>query len=112
KALWNLVVHGKCRGLIPSWEGLKPKASGWVFASGEPTRALRDRRRCAPPLPRGDFQASCRISCKIQVLRRKAINLEWSRETAAHYEKPILFVDGVSSPNVRCRPNEAGVNRS
>ena len=51
KAAWECRFQTKddsCQ--IPSSEGKKPKASGWVFMTDNPPR------RCAPPLQGGDFQ--------------------------------------------------------
>ena len=45
------------------------EAEGFRVGCGheEPTPALRDRCRCAPPLRGGDSQAGIKLLCKIQV---------------------------------------------
>jgi hypothetical protein len=62
---------------IPSWEGQKPKASGWVLAAKVPPR------RCATP--REDSQAAMKLSCKIRVLTKDLSLLDSFQAKRHHF---------------------------
>jgi hypothetical protein len=53
---------------IPSWEGRKPKASGWVLTTKNPPRRCGEGFSSLHPLPRGDLSDSQRFTRKIQVV--------------------------------------------
>jgi len=51
---------------IPSWEGQKPKASGWVFMTENPPRRCGEGFSSLHPLQGGDFQTPCHSGAKFR----------------------------------------------
>jgi len=51
---------------IPSWEGQKPKASGWVFMTENPPRRCGEGFSSLHPLQGGDFQTPCDSGAKFR----------------------------------------------
>ena len=60
----EVVQHNQTLEPIPSWEGQKPKASGWVFSAKNPLRALRDASLQRHPSQEGDSQEQSNSDAK------------------------------------------------
>ena len=96
---------------IPSWEGQKPKASGWVFITKNPPRRSGEGVSILHPLPSGD-------SFGVPTIRRQCSSRNTSRHRSAEQRQQRVSVTNcrikldLPDPGPRDHTDFAGVRSS